>query len=176
LVCPFGCGSKPAGASDASGQSIAAAGCSDCSNNTTMLPRASGIERVFKAWSSVAFRSGWGPTSLLIYILPSVRAPRPGSGAAAVACAGSCCGGSSQCRAHWEATAFGPPTRQFFVAANLCCARARPRLVSSQSFSDPLSTSSANRSQRATTSPRCRLSLGVVASAWSIRARAAAAR
>jgi hypothetical protein len=51
-----------------------------------------------------------------------------------------------------------------------------PLLGSAQSFLDALSTSSANRSHRAITSERYCLSLGVVASAWSRRARAAASR
>jgi Luciferase-like monooxygenase len=51
-----------------------------------------------------------------------------------------------------------------------------PLLGSAQSFLDALSTSSANRSHRAITSERYCLSLGVVASAWSLRARAAASR
>ena len=54
--------------------------------------------------------------------------------------------------------------------------RAGPGLVSDQSFSDALATFPANCSHRAITSPRYFLSLGVVASAWSLLARAAAVR
>ncbi len=49
-------------------------------------------------------------------------------------------------------------------------------MASSQYFSDALTISPSNRSHRAITSPRYFLSLGVVASACSLRARAAAVR
>jgi hypothetical protein len=55
-------------------------------------------------------------------------------------------------------------------------AEARPGMASSQYFSDALTISPSNRSYRSITSPRYCLSRGVVASARSLRARAAAVR